>query len=56
MLRPMEHFCDWEVHHAVKDALRLGTISFDAVNRLPLCHIEGRPPPLDLELYPYLLA
>ena len=36
------------------DALRLGAISFDAVKHLPLCRIEGRPPRLDLDLYPYL--
>ena len=39
---------------AVKDALRLGAISFDAVKHLLLCRIEGRPPRLDLDLYPYL--
>ena len=39
--------------HAV-DSLRLGTISFDAVKHLVLCRLEGRPPRLDLELYPYL--
>ena len=43
-----------EVPHAVKDALRLGAISFDAVKHLLLCRIEGRPPRLDLDLYPYL--
>ena len=50
----MESFSDQEVHHAVKDALRLGAISFDAVKHLLLCQLEGRPPRLDLELYPYL--
>ena len=43
-----------EVHCAVKDAIRLGAISFDAVKHLVLCRLEGRPPRLDLELYPYL--
>ena len=33
---------------------RLGAISFDAVKHLVLCRLEGRPPHLDLELYPYL--
>ena len=42
------------MHAAVKDALRLGVISFDAVKHLLLCRLEGRPPRLDLELYPYL--
>ena len=41
-----------------RDALRLGAISFDAVKHLVkhlvLCRLEGRPPHLDLELYPYL--
>ena len=39
---------------AVQDALRLGALSFDAVKHLVLCRLEGRPPRLDLELYPYL--
>ena len=43
-----------EVHSAVRDALRLGAVSFDAVKHLVLCRLEGRPPRLDLELYPYL--
>ena len=38
-----------EVHSAVQDALRLGAISFDAVKRLLLCRLEGRPPRLDLD-------
>ena len=43
-----------EVAAATKDAIRLGAISFDAVKHLVLCRLEGRPPRLDLELYPYL--
>ena len=54
VLRLLEHFSHQEVHHAVRDALRLGAISFDAVKHLLLCHLEGRPPKLDLDLYPYL--
>ena len=54
VLRLLEHFSHREVHHAVKDALRLGAVSFDAVKHLVLCRLEGRPPRLDLELYPYL--
>ena len=42
------------VHAAIKDALRLGAVSFDAVKYLALCRLEGRPPRLDLDLYPYL--
>ena len=54
VLRLMETFSMDEVHHAVQDALRLGAISFDAVKHLLLCRLEGRPPRLDLDLYPYL--
>ena len=46
---------DLEVlHGAVKDALRLGAIGYDAVKHLVLCRIERRPPKLDLDIYPYL--
>ena len=54
VLRLLETFSMGEVHCAVKDAIRLGAISFDAVKHLVLCRLEGRPPRLDLELYPYL--
>ena len=54
VLRLLESFAPEEVRSAVKDALRLGAISFDAVKHLALCHLEGRPPRLDLEPYPYL--
>ena len=54
VLRLLETFSQQEVHAAVKDAIRLGAISFDAVKHLLLCRLEGRPPRLDLELYPYL--
>ena len=54
VLRLMEHFRADEVHEAVRDAIRLGAISFDAVKHLVLCRIEGRPRRLDLELYPHL--
>ena len=54
VLRLMETFHKAEVHDAVRDALRLGVISFDAVKYLVLSKMEGRPPRLDLELYPYL--
>ena len=54
VLRLMETFSIHEVHAALKDALRLGAVSFDAVKHLLLCRIEGRPPRLDLDLYPYL--
>ena len=54
VLRLFEHFSPGEVYAAVRDALRLGALSFDAVKHLVLCRLEGRPPRLDLELYPYL--
>ncbi len=54
VLRLMENFRKDEVHEAVKDALRLGAISFDAIKHLVLCRIEGRPQRLDLEIYPHL--
>ena len=54
VLRLLETFSQQEVHRAVRDAIRLGALSFDAVKHLVLCRLEGRPPRLDLELYPYL--
>ena len=54
VLRLLETFSQQEVHAAVKDAIHLGPLSFDAVKHLVLCRLEGRPPKLDLELYPYL--
>ena len=54
VLRLMEDFSPPEVHHAVREALRLGAIGFDSVKHLLLCKIEGRPPRLDLDLYPHL--
>ena len=54
VLRLLETCSQEEVFAAVKDALRLGALSFDAVKHLVLCRLEGRPPRLDLELYPYL--
>ena len=50
----MESFRLEQVGAAVRDALRLGAISFDAVQHLVLCRIERRPPRLNLDLYPYL--
>ena len=48
VLRLLETFRLEEVHSAVKDALRLGVISFDAMKHQVLCWLEGRPPRLDL--------
>ena len=54
VLRLLETFDLRELHGAVRDALRLGTIGYDAVKHLLLCRIERRPPKLDLDIYPYL--
>ena len=53
-LRLLETFALAEVARAIDDALRMGTISFDAVKHLLLCRIEQRPARLDLENYPHL--
>lgn len=54
VLRLIETFKLQDVQSALRASLRLQTISFDAVKHLVLCHIEQRPPRLDLEYYPYL--
>ena len=54
VLRLLETFALEEVSGAIEDALRMGTISFDAVRHILLCRIERRPPRLDLENYPHL--
>jgi transposase len=54
VLRLLETFELDDLHAAVKTALRLGAIGFDAVKHLVLCRVEKRPPKLDLDVYPYL--
>ena len=54
VLRLLENYRLDEVQVVVRDSLRLGASSFDAVRHLVLSWLEGRPPRLDLELYPYL--
>jgi hypothetical protein len=54
VLRLLETFRLEDVHAAVREALRLGAIGFDAIKHLVLCRIERRPPKLDLAAYPYL--
>lgn len=54
VLRLLETFGIAEVTLAVEQALKLGTISFDAVRHLLLCRIERRPPRLDMENWPHL--
>ena len=43
-----------DLHVAVKNALRMGAVGFDAIKHLVLCQVEKRPPKLDLNVYPYL--
>jgi len=54
VLRLLESFEMGHVHGAIKQALGLGAIGYDAVKHLVLCRIESRPPRLDLDIYPYL--
>ena len=54
VLRLLESFRLEDVEGALHQALRLGTIGFDAIKHLVLCRIERRPAKLDLTLYPYL--
>ena len=54
VLRLLETFDLDDLHVAVKTALRMGTIGFDAIKHLVLCQVEKRPPKLDLDVYPYL--
>ena len=54
VLRLLETFPLSEVTAAIREALRLGAIGFDAVKHLVLCRIERRPPRLNLDIYPYL--
>jgi len=54
VLRLLESFGLEDLHVAVKNALRMGAIGFDAIKHLVLCQVEKRPPKLDLNVYPYL--
>jgi hypothetical protein len=54
VLRLLETFGIDDLHAAVKRALKLGAVGFDAVKHLVLCQVEKRPPRLDLDIYPYL--
>ena len=56
VLRLLEDFRLAHVRGAVRDALTLGVIGFDAVKHLTLCRIDHRPPQLDLAQYPHLPA
>jgi transposase len=54
VLRLLEAFSLEQVEHAIKQAIGLGVISFDAIKLLILSRIERRMPKLDLDTYPYL--
>ena len=54
VLRLLETFEMADLHVAIKNALRMGAIGFDAVKHLVLCQVERRQPKLDLDVYPYL--
>jgi transposase len=54
VLRLLEAFDLDDLHVAVKSALRMGAVGFDAIKHLVLCQVEKRPPRLDLDVYPYL--
>ena len=54
VLRLLERFEMDVLHLAIKDALQMRAVSFDAIKHLLLCRIERRPPRLDLDVYPFL--
>lgn len=54
VLRLLERFDIKVLHLAVRDALQMSAVSFDAIKHLLLCRIERRPPRLDLDVYPFL--
>jgi hypothetical protein len=54
VLRLLETFFLDDVQAAISEALARGVIGFDVVKHLVLCHIERRPPRLNLMAYPYL--
>lgn len=54
ILRLLETFEMDHVHGAIRQALDMGAIGYDAVKHLVLCRIERWPPRLDLAIYPYL--
>ena len=56
VLRLIETFPLAMVHGAVRDALHLNAISYDAIKHLALCRIEKRRTKLDLAAYQSLLA
>jgi len=55
VLRLLESFDLGDLHVAVKTALRMGAIGFDAVKHLVLCQVETRPPKLGMTDAPRVL-
>ena len=53
-MRLIETFSLATVHGAVRDALHLNAISYDAVTHLALGRIEKQQPKLDRAAYPHL--
>ena len=53
VLRLPERFELEVLHLAIKDALQMRAVSFDAIKHLLLCRVERRPPRLDLDVYPF---
>jgi hypothetical protein len=56
ILRLLENFSQAQVEQAIKQAMGLGTIGFDAIKHLILCAIERRPAKLDLTSIPICLG
>jgi transposase len=54
VLRLLEDFEIVEVRNAIRQAIRIGAMSVDAIRLLIIHRLEKRPPRLDLRLYPYL--
>ena len=54
ILRLLENFSMAQVEQAIKQAMGLGAVGFDAIKHLILRAIEQRPAKLDLTFYPYL--
>ena len=54
VLRLLEDVQLDHVRGAIRDAVRLGAIGFDAVQHLVRCRLDHRPPHLDLAQYPHL--
>ena len=54
ILRLLENFSMAQVEQAIKQAIGLGAVGFDAIKHLILRAIEQRPAKLDLTFYPYL--